>query len=306
MKAICLCIALSVSLLAGTFASCARANSQGSLAVDNRKRTYELHVPPAYSADKAAPLVLALHGRLGDGHGTAGLTHFDKVSDEHGFLVAYPDGLNRSWADGRNATDSDKEGVNDVKFVSALIQQLQSTYKIDKTRIYVTGISNGGFMTQRVACELSDQVAAAASIAATIGENTAANCHPTKPVSMAVFMGTKDSLVPIQGRPMGRNGSHGTILSLQGTAEKWIALNGCTAKPTFNDIPDKSKDGTGIHIETVSNCKSGSEVITYKVEEGGHTWPGGKQYLPAMVIGKTTRNMDASEELWIFFSRHSR
>jgi polyhydroxybutyrate depolymerase len=306
MKPFRLCIALCVSLLAGSFPSCARANSQGSLSVDNRKRTYELHVPPAYSTAKAAPLVLALHGRLGDGHGTAGLTHFDRVSDEHGFLVAYPDGLNRSWADGRNATDSDKEGVNDVKFVSMLIEQLESTYKIDKTRIYVIGISNGGFMTHRLACELSEQVAAAASVAATIGENTAAGCHPAKPVSMAIFMGTKDPLVRIQGGPMGRNGSHGTILSLQATAEKWIALNRCAAKPGVNEIPDKANDGTSIHVETVSNCKSNSEVVTYKVENGGHTWPGGKQYLPAMVIGKTTRNLDASEELWIFFLRHTR
>jgi polyhydroxybutyrate depolymerase len=161
-------------------------------------------------------------------------------------------------------------------------------------------------MTQRLACELSDQIAAAASIAATIGETTAAGCHPTKPISIAVFMGTKDPLVPIQGGPMGRNGSHGTILSLQATAEKWIALNGCTAKPAVTEIPDQASDGTSIRVATVSNCKSSSEVITYKVKEGGHTWPGGKQYLPAMVIGKTTRNLDASEELWRFFSRHSR
>jgi len=199
----------------------AHSNGQRSITVDGRKRTYELHLPHPYDSSRPAPLVLVLHGRLGDGHGTAGLTHFDKVSDAHGFLVVYPDGLQRSWADGRGFTSSDKNGIDDGTFMSALIDKLSSDNKIDAKRVYVTGISNGGFMSQRLGCELSSKIAAVGTVAATLSQNTAASCRPARPVSVAFLQGTKDPLVPIQGGPMGRNGSHGVILSLADSAKKW-------------------------------------------------------------------------------------
>src|SRR6267143_2117180 len=142
-------------------------NSQGSITVDGRERTFEVHVPPGYKGEQAGPLVVALHGRGGTGHRIVGLTHFDDVADAHGFLVAYPDGLNASWADGRGATPSDTDGIDDIKFLSELIRKLIRDYKIDSWRVFVTGISNGGFMSQRVACELSSQVAAVGVVAAT-------------------------------------------------------------------------------------------------------------------------------------------
>src|SRR6185436_20133685 len=113
-------------------------------------------------------------------------------------------------------------------------------------------------------------------------------------------------LVPIQGGPMGRNGSRGTILSLQATAEKWVRLNGCDSTPQSLALPDKAGDGTIVRKQTYSPCKENSEVVIYTIEGGGHTWPGGKQYLSEMFVGKTTHNVDASETLWEFFSRHTR
>ena len=297
---------LSVLLAALSLAPKTHANTQGSLTVDGRKRTYELHVPASYNSGQPAALVLALHGRLGTGHKTADLTHFDKVSDAHGFLTVYPDGLHRSWADGRGATDSDKEGIDDVKFISALIRSLSSHYRIDRSRVYAAGISNGGFMSQRIACALADQIDAAGVIAATMGERTANACQPARPASVIVFQGDKDPLVPIQGGPMGRNGSRGTILSLQATAEKWVRLNGCDSTPQSLALPDKAGDGTIVRKQTYSPCKENSEVVIYTIEGGGHTWPGGKQYLSEMFVGKTTHNVDASETLWEFFSRHTR
>lgn len=96
------------------------------ITMDRMERTYRLHVPASYDGSKSAPLVLAPHGRLGTGEGQERLSHFDRVSDEHGFIVAYPDGLDRSWADGRGKTPSDARGVDDVKFLSALIHKLGS------------------------------------------------------------------------------------------------------------------------------------------------------------------------------------
>jgi polyhydroxybutyrate depolymerase len=281
-------------------------NSPGSITVDGHERTYEVHVPGAYKGEQAVPLVVVLHGRGGNGPGTAGLTQFDSVADAHGFLLVYPEGLENSWADGRGATSSDKDGIDDIKFLSELIRKLARNYKIDSLRVFVAGYSNGGFMSQRVACELSSQVAAVGVVAATMGEITASRCHPEKPVSVMLIQGTQDPLVPFQGGPMGKDGSHGTILSLQKTAGKWAGLDACNSKPEVSTLEDKAGDGTTIRREAFRGCKEGAEVISYTVEGGGHTWPGGKPYLPESIIGKTSGNMDASEVLWEFFSRHSR
>jgi polyhydroxybutyrate depolymerase len=281
-------------------------NTVSSITVDGHNRAYELHVPAAYKGDQAVPLVVALHGRGGTGHVIAGLAHFDAVADAHGFLVVYPDGLSASWADGRGATPSDTDGIDDIKFLSELIRKLARDYKIDSLRVFVTGYSNGGFMSQRVACELSSQVAAVGVVAATMGETTASHCHPERPVSVMLIQGLQDPLVPFQGGPMGPNGSRGMILSLQDAAKKWIGLDACDSKPEITTLQDKAADGTSIRREAFTGCKGGAEVVVYTVEGGGHTWPGGKPYLPESIIGKTSGNMDASEALWEFFSKHSR
>src|SRR6266567_1634228 len=268
-------IAIFLVLLASSLVRRSFGNSQGSINVDSHERTYEVHAPASYKGEQAVPLVLALHGRGG------------------------------SWADGRGATPSDKDGIEDVKFLSELIRKVVRDYKIDASRVFVTGISNGGFMTQRIACELSSQVAAVGVVAATMGEITASHCHPEKPVSVMLIQGTLDPLVPIKGGPMGPNGSRGLILSLQEAAKKWAGLDACDSKPESVTWEDKAADGTGIRREAFTSCKGGTEVIVYTVEGGGHTWPGGKPSAPESLIGKTSHNMDASEVLWEFFSKHS-
>ncbi len=298
-------VVIFLVLLALPLARRSFGNSQGSIIVDGHERTYEVHAPASYKGEQSVPLVLALHGRGGTGHGTAGLTHFDAVADAHGFLVVYPDGLGNSWADGRGATSSDKDGIDDVKFLSELIRKLTRDYKIDSSRVFVTGISNGGFMSQRVACDLSNQVAAVGIVAATMGEITASHCHPGKPVSVMLIQGAQDPLVPIQGGPMGPNGSRGMILSLKDAAKKWIGFDACDSKPEITTLQDKAADGTSIRREAFTGCKGGAEIVVYTVEGGGHTWPGGKAYLPESSIGKTSHNMDASEVLWEFFAKHA-
>jgi polyhydroxybutyrate depolymerase len=286
-----------------------RANSTDiadKMTVDGRERTYLVHAPSSHSKATPAPLVVALHGRLGTGRGQEWLTHLDKVSDEHGFVVVYPDGLNRSWADGRGGSPSDQANVNDVKFISQLIDKLAAEYSIDAGRVYVTGMSNGGFMSGRLACELSEKIAVAAIVGASLSVPTAAACRPSQAISVLIMQGTKDPLVPYQGGALGRNGSRGQILSHPDAVQKWVALNHCAAQPAKTQIPDEKRDGTSVEVEIYEPCADGTEVRDYTIVEGGHTWPGGLQYLPQMVIGKTTKNMDASEVIWDFFARHSR
>lgn len=230
----------------------------------------------------------------------------DKVSDEHGFLVAYPDGLDRSWADGRGSTPSDRNGIDDVKFLSVLIDQIATLYRVDRARVYATGMSNGGFMSGLLACDLSDRIAAVAIVAASLSENTSAACHQAKPVSALVLQGTNDPLVLFTGGTLGRNGVRGQVLSHDTAVRRFTSLNHCAAEPGIQHLLDNANDGTSIDETTYSSCNRDSEVRSYVINGAGQTRPGGTQYLPAAIIGKTSRNLDASETIWEFFSQHSR
>jgi len=296
---------LGIAALSGFAARGRRTDKQASLRVDGRERTYTYHVPAGYDGSHPVPLVLALHGRLGQGSGEERLSHLDKVSDERGFLVVYPDGLDRSWADGRGGTPSDHKGVDDVKFLASLVDQFEREYHIDETRVYATGMSNGGFLSGRLACELSDRIAAVAIVAASLSESVAANCRPAHPISALVLQGTDDPLVPLAGGSLGRNTAGGVVLSHDATVQKFAKLDRCGGEPKKERIADKAGDGTTIDVTTYVSCASGSEVRGYVVNGGGHAWPGGMQYFPASMIGKTSKNMDASEVIWDFFSEHT-
>ncbi|HEX8872759.1 MAG TPA: hypothetical protein VF758_08340, partial [Candidatus Acidoferrum sp.] len=136
--------------------------------------------------------------------------------------------------------------------------------------------------------------------------HVATACTPSKPVSVLIMQGTKDPLVPLAGGKLGLNGSGGTVVSHGEAVEKWVKLDGCAATPVREHIPDNARDGTSVDVAIYTGCADGSEVRDYVVVNGGHAWPGGKQYLPEVLIGKTTRNLDASETIWEFFSKHRR
>lgn len=288
---------LAVAALSGFVARGRHTVKQAALSVDGRERTYTYHVPSGYDGTHAVPVVLALHGRLGQGAGEERLSHLDKISDERGFLVVYPDGLDRSWADGRGGTPSDRKGVDDVKFLAKLIDQIEAEFKVDSSRIYATGMSNGGFMSGRLACQMSIRVAAVAIVAASLSESVAESCHPEAAVSVLVLQGTEDPLVPLAG---------GVVLSHDATVAKFAKLNRCPSTPKMERIADHAGDGTTIDVAIYSGCAGGSEVRGYVVNGGGHAWPGGMQYFPASIIGKTSKNMDASEVIWEFFSTKHR
>ena len=274
-----------------------------SLATGGLTRTYTLHVPTTYEPQHPEPLLLALHGRYGDGKGMATLTHLNQVADQYGFIVVYPDGYQRSWADGRGASNADKAGVDDVAFLAALLAALSASYTIDAQRIYVTGISNGGFMAQRLGCDFAAKIAAIAVDAATLPDNLAARCAPAHPLAVLFFNGTADPLVPYAGGVV--SGDRGTVLSASQTAATWARLAGCasTATAATTTVPTSVNDGTSVSYVTYTGCSREAEAQFYTITNGGHTWPGGLQYLPASLVGKTTRNLDASQTLWAFVSR---
>lgn len=237
------------------------------------------------------------------------LTGFNTVADADNFIVVYPDGIEGHWNDGRGMQlyRAQTENIDDVGFISALIDALSKELNIDSKMIYVTGISNGGMMSHRLGCELSQQIAAIAPVASNIPVDMVSIWAPSRPVSVLIVNGTEDPLERWNGGDVYFRGvSYGKVLSVAETVKFWVAKDQCPAPPLNTQLPDRDpSDGTTVRKEVYGGCKDGTEVLLYAIEGGGHTWPGGIQYLPVSVIGRTSREFNASELIWQFFKEHS-
>lgn len=271
------------------------------------ERVYYLYVPPDLDPDRPAPLLLALHGGGGTAEGMEKLTEsgFHALADRDGFVVAYPQGIDRHWNDGRPTEDrAHQENLDDVGFIAALIDHLAATYPIDPARVYATGISNGGMMSFRLACELSDRVTAVAPVTANLSEALAETCDPARPVPLLILNGTEDPLVRWEGGDIKiLRTSRGRVLSVAETVAFWREHNECPAEPEVTHLPDTDPDdGTRVRRERYAPCAAGSVVELVTVEGGGHTWPGGYAYLPGWLIGRTSRDIDANAVIWDFFA----
>ena len=270
-----------------------------TIVVGSRERTYRVHLPPAYSKSEPLPMVLALHMYSGTGRMMEWITHFNQVADQNGFIVVYPDGYKNSWADGSNQFAADQAHIDDIAFISTLIDKLTADIAVDPTRIYATGFSNGGFMALRLACVLPDRIAAVAVVAASLPKNIFPDCKPLLPMPVMMIHGTADQSVPWNGSP--------EYVSVPEMVSYWVGVNGCNSTPNTTLDPDRVIDGTHIRRRSYSECKNDAEVVLDIIENGSHAWPGGN--LPIQfwgVFGRISKNIDASVEIWQFFKQHNR
>ena len=261
-------------------------------------RTYLLYVPQSLTKNHPAPLLLVFHGGGGHDYNMPRFTGFDQLADSRGFIVAYPESVNTHWNDTRALSRAD-----DVGFVRALIADLERSYPIDPARVYATGISNGGFFSQRLACDLSPQIAAVASVAATMPETLVPVCHPSNPVSILFAQGTRPTRPHRrrQRRPHSR-----TNISLADATQFWIDHNQTNKKPDSSDLPSHDPNGTTVHRDIYPGGQQDTEVIVYTIRGGGHTWPSGPQYFPAVLEGRTNHYINASEVLEFFSTTPAR
>jgi polyhydroxybutyrate depolymerase len=272
----------------------------GQLGFGGRTRTYLVHRPSAARA--GSPVLLVFHGGGGTAAGMARITHLNQIADRHAFVVVYPQGVENSWAGGLGGTPADQAGVDDVGFVRALIDQLARSDRVDTTRVFATGLSSGGFMAHRLGCDLSDRIAGIAPVAATLPSAVAPICAPPHPMPVLEMHGTLDPLVPFGGGHVRGRGPGGRqALSAPDTTAHWAHVNGCPSPPHTATLPSTAPDQTQIRTDTYGPCPAGS-VVLFTIEGGGHTWPGGEQYLPVAVVGRTTRQLDAGETMWRFFA----
>lgn len=267
---------------------------------DGLTLTYNLHVPGDLNRTEPAPLLIELHGGGGSGDQIDGLTGFYSIADREGFVVAAPSGVNKGWNDGRGDTDPASSSADDVGFISEMIDRIESQAAVDPNRVYITGMSNGAIMSGRLACELSDRVAAIAQVAGTASVATAGSCHPSRPVPVLEIHGTADPLVPYAGGTVvpQQGDGRGQVVGVDAWAAVWVASNAVAPQPATTSI------GTDTTVRTWRGPTPQSDIVFYRVEGAGHTWPGGDQYLPKLIIGSTTRTFDASEVIWQFLSGH--
>jgi polyhydroxybutyrate depolymerase len=276
-------------------------DQQYELSVDGITRSFIEHLPAGASVVRGLPVLLAFHGFGGTDSEMGRLTHLDTVSDADRFLVVYPQGYQRSWNDGRTGTAANQAGIDDVHFVSVLIDQLIAE-GVDAHRIYATGISNGGMFTQRLGCELAGKLAGIAPVAGPLPTQIAPSCHPSRPIPVLEIHGTSDPIVPFDGGTITGRASGGTVLSVHDTVTRWTAQDKCTTAPVTNPLPNLINDGTSVTVTISTDCANGTKVADYTVINGGHTWPGGQQYLPVLIVGQTTHQFDASRTIWEFFT----
>jgi len=286
----------------------AKYDYSSSILSGELQRTYSVHIGSSYDKTRPTPLLIVLHGGGGTGQGMNKLTNFNAIADRENFIVVYPDGFENHWNDGRGVQRyrAQTQNVDDVGFISTLIDHLSEKLNIDAKRVYVTGISNGAMMSHRLGCELSQKIAAIAPVAGNIPVNMESVWAPSRPVPVLIINGTYDPLERWDGGEirLGRN-TFGIVLSVSDTVKFWVGKDQCSPSPTITQLPDKDpSDGTRVRTETYGGCQDGAEVVLYAVEGGGHTWPGGLQYSPESIIGRTSRDFDASEVMWQFFKEH--
>lgn len=259
-----------------------------TLSVGGATRTVNLHVPANYDPTKPAPVVLNFHGFTSNASQEDLLAGMSAKADKEGFIAVHPEGLGspQSWNAGACCGYATQNNVDDIAFVNAILDTAEQLLCVDTHRVFSTGMSNGGFLSQRLGCELSTRIAAIAPVAGVMGMKT---CSPSRPVPVMEFHGTADPLVP-----WGGSTSLG-FPSVSDTFAGWGSRDGCTGQPV-----ETFRKGDS-HCSTYSACASGTTVTLCTVEGGGHTWPGG---LPVPSLGYTTTDLSATDAMWTFFQNN--
>jgi len=253
-------------------------------------RSVKVHVPASYDPSVRTPIVLNLHGYASDGADQARVSRMIALSDAQGFIAVHPEGHHspRGWNAGVCCGSAASSGTDDTAWIATVLDDLESKVCLDTDRVFATGLSNGGFMAHRLACELSERIAAIAPVAGVVGQS----CNPTRPVAVFQVHGTSDNVIPFGGG--GFNGNE----SVMTTINRWATDNGCAAgaATTFDH-----GDATCV---TRSGCMAGADVTLCTIDGGGHQWPGGESI--GVFNGTKSDDLDATAAMWTFFAAHPR
>ncbi len=268
--------------------------------IDGVAREYRVHLPPSYDATSKAPVVIAMHGMTSNKNWFQIMSNMDVHSDAQGMVTVYPQGLERKlFGNSQSVTHwnaSFGSDVDDISFISQLIDTVIADYNLDADRVYITGHSNGGFMTYELMCSIPEKIAAAAPHAALMSNASKQDCAQKHNIPLLHIHGTGDGAVPYKGR-------FGFNTSVPDTLKFFADRYNCDAEKVSKDLPDLDvNDGATVSYETYENCQSGGAIEHYVIHEGGHTWSGSE------IVNDTPHSMDIDTSKLIidFFNGKSR
>ena len=275
------------------FSSSAQQTINASITHDGMERDYIIYVPEIYDGSKAVPLILNFHGFGSSASQQMFYGDFRDIADTEGFLLVHPEGTtligNQFWNVGFPGLSST---IDDVGFTEALIDELATLYTIDLDRVYATGMSNGGFMSFLLACQLSEKIAAVASVTGSMTQDTFDDCNAQLPTPVLQIHGTEDDVVSYN--------ENNLSLPIPDVISYWVDHNNCETTPTTTMLPDVDvSDGSTIEYSVYEDGDNGITTEHMKVIGGGHTWPGS-----VLNSAGTNQDIDASMEIWLFFSRY--
>ena len=264
---------------------------QGSFTFDGETREYMVYLPGSYDGSSDAPLVISLHCYAWTAQQWMDYSQLHLAADASGYIVAYPSAI-PDWNSGIGENPYfPTPQHDDVGFIEALIDTLRQHYSIDNSRVFACGFSNGGFMSYRLACDLSHRIAAIASVAGVLPNSIAAGCNPIRTVPVLHIHGSGDFVVPVDGN------AHWPSVSQ--TLDHWISRNNCTQADSTAIANSDPNDGCTVMRFSYTNCEQSSDIEYYRVDGGGHTWPGaGPGGVP---LGNTTHDIDANAVILSFF-----
>lgn len=279
-------------------------------------RRYDIYVPENAPADRPRSLVFVLHGgwkadvEAGEvksgkppGRGMSKLTGggWEKVAERENVVIVYPVAVNARWNDGQPDTQRITHATDDVGFIAMLIDRIAPAYGVDPARVYASGFSNGAKMSFRLACELDDRIAAVAPVDGGIAPRLRPACRPERAVPVVFFHGTE---YPRAMMKLYEKMDQDPNAVFADTIAFWTERNGCDADAVSTRSYNVKFDGTTVVKNEYTSCRE-ADVTVYRVEGGGHVWPGGAQYFPRFLIGRGSREIDAAAQAWRFLKNHT-
>lgn len=301
-----LSVLLVTVLCIGGSASTGAKDLYGEISVDGVERTYTVFVPERVRERRGSvPVVIALHGGLGDGMRVRRVLGLDPIAAREGFVAVYPDSLGRAWNDGRRLRR--RRQADDVEFLLRLKKSLVRRGLADPDRVFVAGVSNGGMMGQRLACEAPGAFAGFASIIANMPVRLIDRCAPRGRVPMMIINATDDRLMPYDGGGVGFRGRAGRVVSTYETVEFWRQHNRCGERPGRRVLPDRAPDdGSRVVMFYSTDCGRGAPVILLRVEGGGHRVPGSParnlRFFAERALGPQNNDISTAEVITRFFA----
>ncbi|TVR86556.1 MAG: hypothetical protein EA411_10070 [Saprospirales bacterium] len=267
-----------------------QSQERKSFEFEGLDRNFLVKVPEKMYSESGYPVVVALHGFTQSARRISNYSGFVEMAEEEGFIAVFPQGIQASWNFGITLND-----VDDVAFLSSILDSLEKWYPVDSERIYFCGFSNGAFMSFEMACRMSHRIAAIASVGGSMGRSQFLDCEPEYPVGVMIVHGNDDRVILFEGQSW--------VKQVAEVTDHWVLQNGCNMmRDTMETF---SNDQGVISVVRISHspCQDQTAVELWKVYGGGHTWPGSRAHSGS---GRTNRDIDASAKMWQFFTRHKR